>query len=161
MRLTGTGFELGNFRTALFGGLYLFPTVDHPAVISVREAATLGRMPIKDVFDLRNRNLIASEHPAYFYTLHAADTADRVLVNMLPAEFSPLDLRQLFICHKAPFYRRYATWPDAKKEHVADFLKREYQVDKAGARAALFGHESDMTGAAPRPPAGESDTGAR
>ena len=92
---------------------------------------------------------ITSDHPAYFYTLRATDTRDRDLVNMLLAELSPLDIRQLFICHKDLFYQLYATWPDAKKTYVVDFLDREYQVDKAGARAALFGHEPDMTGAIP------------
>lgn len=66
---------------------------------------------------------------------------------MLLAELAPLDARQLFICHKELFYRLYATWPEAKRAFVADFLAREYQVDKAGARAALFGHEPDMSGA--------------
>ena len=65
---------------------------------------------------------------------------------MLLAELAPLDPRQVFICHKELFYRTYATWPEAKKAYVADFLAREYQVDKAGARAALFGHEPDMSG---------------
>lgn len=92
---------------------------------------------------------ITSDHPAYFYTLRAADTADHDLVNMLLAELCPLDIRQLFICHKELFYRLYAGWPDAKKTYVANFLEREYQVDKAGARAALFGHEPDMSGDAP------------
>ena len=92
---------------------------------------------------------ITSDHPAYFYTLRAADTPDRDLINMLLAELSPLDVRQLFICHKDLFYRLYATWPEAKKTYVANFLEREYQVDKAGARAALFGHEPDMTGDTP------------
>ena len=63
---------------------------------------------------------------------------------MLLAELSPLDIRQLFICHKEAFYAAYAAWPDAKKAYVADFLEREYQVDKAGTRAALFGHEEGM-----------------
>lgn len=92
---------------------------------------------------------ISSDHPAYFYTLRAADTKDRDLINMLLSELSRLDIRQLFICHKELFYRLYADWPDAKKTYVADFLEREYQVDKAGARAALFGHEPDMSGDAP------------
>ncbi len=92
---------------------------------------------------------ITSDHPAYFYTLRAADTPERDLINMLLAELCPLDIRQLFICHKELFYRQYATWPDAKKTYVANFLEREYQVDKAGARAALFGHEPDMAGEAP------------
>ncbi|MCB1362829.1 MAG: hypothetical protein KDK02_01835 [Rhodobacteraceae bacterium] len=96
---------------------------------------------------------ISSDDPAYFYTLRAADTGNRDLVNMLLAELTPLDVRQLFICHKDLFYRLFRDWPEAKKSYVADFLEREYQVDKAGARAALYGHEADMTGAEPTPPA--------
>lgn len=87
-----------------------------------------------------------SEHPALFYTLRAARTKDKDLVNMLLAELTPMDVRQLFICHKDAFYRAYRLWSEAKKSFVADFLAREYTVDKAGARAALFGHEPDMTG---------------
>lgn len=87
---------------------------------------------------------ITSDHPAYFYTLRAKPHADADLVNMLLSELSPLDIRQLFICHKEAFYRAYATWPDSKKAYVADFLDREYQVDKAGTREALFGHEDPM-----------------
>jgi hypothetical protein len=87
---------------------------------------------------------ITSEHPAYFYTLRAKAHADVDLVNMLLSELSPLDIRQLFICHKEAFYAAYATWPEEKKAYVADFLEREYQVDKAGTRAALFGHEETM-----------------
>ncbi len=94
---------------------------------------------------------ITSDHPAYFYTLRASDHPDRDLVNQLLAELSPKDIRQLFICHKQLFYRLYAGWSDTKKSYVADFLDREYQVDKAGARAALFGHEAPMDRAsAPR-----------
>ncbi|RLJ60694.1 hypothetical protein BCF46_0897 [Litoreibacter meonggei] len=82
---------------------------------------------------------ISSNDPAYFYTLRAKPHADRDLVNMLLSELSLLDVRQLFICHKELFYARYRTWPDQKKAFVADFLAREYQIDKAGAREALFG----------------------
>ncbi len=96
---------------------------------------------------------ITSDHASYFYTLRAADTELRDLVNMMLAELTPLDIRQLFICHKSEFYRRYLSWPEAKKDFVADFLQREYQVDKAGARQSLFGHEPDMTGTAPVDPA--------
>lgn len=92
---------------------------------------------------------IASTHPAYFYTLRAAAGPERDLVNMLLAELSPLDVRQLFICHKPLFYRLYASWSDEKKAYVADFLAREYQIDKAGARADLFGPEPAMDDAAP------------
>ncbi len=87
---------------------------------------------------------ITSEHPAYFYAMRAADTPQRDLVNRLLAELAPLDVRQLFICHKELFYRHYADWPEAKQAFVVEFLAREYQVDKAGARAALFGHEPEM-----------------
>jgi len=84
---------------------------------------------------------INSANPVYFYTLRAADTPDAELVNMLLAELAPKDIRQLFICHKDLFYATYARWPDAKKAYVADFLEREYLMDKAGVRDALFGHE--------------------
>lgn len=87
---------------------------------------------------------ISSEHPAYFYTLRAADTSDADLVNMLLAELCPRDARQLFICHKQAFYAAYATWPEAKQEYVAQFLEAEYKADKVGARQALFGHDAPM-----------------
>ena len=83
---------------------------------------------------------ITSEHPAYFYTLRARpDHPDRDLINQLLAELSPLDFRQLFICHKEAFYAAYASWPDQKREYVAEFLYRDYLANKAGAREALFG----------------------
>ncbi len=87
---------------------------------------------------------ITSEHPAYFYTLRAKHHADAGLVNMLLAEMTPLDVRQLFLCHKEVFYKAYAKWPEEKKAYVVDFLDREYQVDKAGTRNALYGHEATM-----------------
>ncbi|WP_293574748.1 DUF6638 family protein [Phaeobacter sp.] len=94
---------------------------------------------------------IRSDDPAYFYSLRAADTPHRDLVNMLLAELTPLDFRQLFICHKEEFYRRYRSWPEAQKAHVVAYLAREYAADKAGARTALFGHDGapDRAGAAP------------
>ncbi len=87
---------------------------------------------------------IPADHPAYFYALRAAAVPDADLVNMLLAELCPLDVRQLFICHKEAFYRAYAAWPEEKQAYVADFLAAEYQVDKAGTRAALYGHEAPM-----------------
>ena len=87
---------------------------------------------------------ISSEHPAFFYTLRASDHADADLVNMLLSALSPKDVRQLFICHKAMFYAEYMRWPEAKKAYVADYLAAEYQVDKVGARASLFGREDAM-----------------
>ena len=87
---------------------------------------------------------ISSEHPAYFYTLRAKPRPDADLVNMLLAELSPLDFRQLFICHKEAFYAAWRGWPEAKQAYVADFLAGEYMIDKAGTRAALFGGEEPM-----------------
>ena len=87
---------------------------------------------------------ISSEHPAYFYTLRAAPGPNRDLVNMLLAELSPMDVRQMFITHKELFYARYATWGERKRRYVADFLEREYKVDSQGAREALFGAEPSM-----------------
>ncbi len=239
VKLRETEFEQRNFWTSHFGGLYVFQSVEHPAVIAATDKAALGELPIKYVFDFDDRNRIAkflayndlvepiikapgldtaailrqkmdfividaaseggmdltglsradlrrlarqhhgrlppeydglaallnwaenggpwpriaSDHPAYFYTLRAANTPDRDLVNRMLAELTPLDIRQLFICNKPIFYLRYKSWSDTKKSYVADFLSREYQVDKAGARAALFGHEADMTGEPPVDPA--------
>ena len=83
---------------------------------------------------------IASDDPAYFYTLRArADHPDRDLINQLLSELTPLDVRQLFITHKPAFYAAYRDWPEAKKEFVAEFLHRDYAANKAGARDALFG----------------------
>ena len=84
---------------------------------------------------------INSEHPAYFYSIRAAQHDDRDLVNMLLAQLCPRDARQLFICHKSAFYRAYSTWNDTKRTYVADFLANEYMMDKAGARLELFGPE--------------------
>ena len=93
---------------------------------------------------------ISSEHPAYFYLLRATQGPDKGLVNMLLSELAPLDVRQLYICHKELFYATYATWSEPKRQWVADFLEREYKIDKAGARAALFGPEPAMD-ETPRP----------
>ena len=95
---------------------------------------------------------ITSDHDAYFYTLRAKARVDADLVNMLLAELSPLDIRQLFICHKEAFYRAYAGWTPEKQSYVAEFLAGEYMVDKAGTRAALFGHEEPMAEPEPANP---------
>lgn len=93
-----------------------------------------------------SRPSLGTEHPAYFYALRAADTPDKDLVNMLLAELTRMDFRAMFICHKDLFYREYRSWPEAQKAYVVQFLDREYQIDKAGAREALYGHEPDMSG---------------
>ncbi len=227
VKLNHMRFDQQDFWTAHFGGTYLFRGVDHPAMITSRNKEQLGKLPIKYIFDFKDRNQIAkfldyndlaepivkargvdasailrqkmdfivvdaaqdagvdlsgatrqdirrlarqhaeqlpqeyhglrklvdwaendrawpkitSDHPAYFYTLRAADTDQRDLVNMLLAELAPKDIRQLFICHKEVFYPLYQSWSDTKKSFVADFLAREYQADKVGAREALFGHD--------------------
>ncbi|MEM8980113.1 MAG: DUF6638 family protein [Pseudomonadota bacterium] len=87
---------------------------------------------------------IASDHPAYFYTLRASAGPHRDLVNMLLSELAPLDFRQMFICHKVAFYAAYAGWPDAKREFAVQFLLAEYQADKDAAREALFGHDAPL-----------------
>lgn len=237
VRLGQAEFTQENFWTGHFGGLYLFRAMEHPAAIAAGDKAALGKLPIKYLFALKERNRIAkffeynglvepivkargidaaailrqkmdfivvdaaqdagidltgarradiralgrshagqlpaefhglaallnwaesggswpripSDHPAYFYTLRASDHADADLINMLLAELAPKDIRQLFICHKELFYRLYAGWSETKKSYVADFLDREYQVDKAGTRAALFGHDAPMDDVAPPP----------
>ncbi|THD74062.1 hypothetical protein E7681_10680 [Thalassobius vesicularis] len=237
VRLKQMEFTQDNYWTAHFGGVYLFRSVPHPAVIA-QDKTALRDIAMKHVFDFADRNQIAhflelnrlaepivkargidagailrqkmdfivvdvaqdrgidltgatrrdiralarahadalpaefhglqalvrwaedegewprigSDHPAYFYTLRAADHPDADLVNMLLAELSPKDVRQLFICHKELFYRLYAGWSETKKSYVADFLEREYQADKAGARRALFGHDAPMAEPAPPPP---------
>ena len=85
------------------------------------------------------RPRITPSHPAFFYLLRASAGPDRDLVNMLLSELAPLDVRQCFIFHKELFYRLYSGWPEAKKEHVANFLAQEYQLDRTGTRAVLYG----------------------
>lgn len=235
VRLKHMEFEQRNFWTAHFGGLYLFQDLDLPGVIASGDKAALGELPVEFVFDISERNriasfldlnglvepivkargidagavlrqkmdfllvdaladegvelagrsradmrrlarrhadklpeefhalaalvnwaenggpwpTIASDSPAYFHTLRAAAHKDADLVNMLLSELAPKDFRQLFICHKELFYRRYAGWTETKKAYVVDYLLREYQVDKVGARKALFGREAPMREEAP------------
>jgi hypothetical protein len=94
---------------------------------------------------------ITSEHPAYFYSFRATPGPLRDLTNMLLAELSPMDVRQMFIVHKELFYASYARWSDRKRQYVADFLEREYKVDAQGVRQALFGSEPGMDHAAAAP----------
>ena len=87
---------------------------------------------------------ITADHPAYFYTQRAKPHHDADLVNRLLAQLAPLDIRQLFICHKELFYETYRGWSEAKKDYVTDFLAGEYLADKDAAREALFGHDAPM-----------------
>lgn len=84
------------------------------------------------------------DEEAYFYLLRSKNHPDKHLVNMLLGQLTPLDFRQLYICHKDTFYAAYRTWGDAKRTYVAQFLAEEYAVDKAGAREELFGAEYAM-----------------
>jgi hypothetical protein len=228
VRLGHTEFDMDDFWTAHFEGIYVFRLVQHPAALVSREPG--GKLPIERTIHLTDRNRLAqflernklvepivrargidaaailrqkmdfivvdaaqdveidltgatrrdirnlarqvssqlpeewhalnalvqwaenaggwpklsSEHPAYFYTLRAANTPCQELVNRLLAELSPKDVRQLFICHKELFYSLYSTWTETKKTYVVDFLEREYLADKVGARAALFGHDAPL-----------------
>jgi len=99
---------------------------------------------------------ITSEHPAYFYTLRAQPGVDADLVNMLLADLTPLDIRQLFICHKQAFYAAYAGWSEAKKTFVANYLARSYAGDKAAVRHRLF-TEVDAAEPAPQKPKKKRD----
>ncbi len=87
---------------------------------------------------------LTSEHAAFFYALRSAQHSDRDLVNMLLSELSPLDFRQLFICHKQAFYDAYQSWSEPKRDYVSKFLAEEYTIDKVGARETLFGLEPGM-----------------
>src|SRR5204862_8327542 len=59
--------------------------------------------------------------PGFFYLHRAAPVADRDLVNQLLTEFTPLDIRQLFLCNKPAFYAAYLGWSERKKDYVAEF----------------------------------------
>ncbi|MDP5308215.1 DUF6638 family protein [Paracoccus spongiarum] len=95
--------------------------------------------------------VIDSADPAYFYAIRATPGPARDLVNRLLAELAPHDLRLLFMTHKPLFYRLYQTWPDAKRDYVAEMLAREYAIDKQGTREALFGPEPGMSDTDPAP----------
>ena len=230
IELRQMSFDQSNYWTDHFGGVYLFQDLELPAVICATDKAAFDAVPIEYVFDISNRNRIASfldlnglvepivtargidatailhqkldfilvdalagegielagrsksemrrlarryssllpgefhtlnallnwaenggpwpvitsEDPAYFYTLRAASHKDADLINMLLSELAPKDIRQLFICHKAEFYRHYSGWSDAKKDYVVEFLLNEYMVDKLGTRNALFGRDASM-----------------
>ena len=85
---------------------------------------------------------LTSEHPAYFYGLRARPGPLCDLVTMLLCELCPLDARQMFLGHKELFYQTYATWPEAKRAAVAQYLAQEYLLEKAGAQAAVSAPEA-------------------
>lgn len=53
-------YEQDNFYTSLYGGLYIFRDVEHPAAISMQEREKLGKLPIADTFGIHQPNGIAT-----------------------------------------------------------------------------------------------------
>lgn len=82
---------------------------------------------------------ITADDAAYFYSLRAKAGPNRDLINRLLAVLTPMDIRQMFICHKEGFYGHYAKMPEVMKTFTAHFLEREYQGQKSATRDALFG----------------------
>lgn len=60
VRLKHMTFETPDFWTALFGGLYVFRSVDHPAVIAMGDVDALGELPVSPVIGLQARSDIAT-----------------------------------------------------------------------------------------------------
>ena len=60
VRLKHMTFETPDFWTALFGGLYVFRSVDHPAVIAMGDVDALGELPVSPVIGLQARGDIAT-----------------------------------------------------------------------------------------------------
>jgi len=52
-------FDQEDFWTAHFGGVYVFRGLGHPAAITAGDKADLGKLPIKYIFDFKDRNQIA------------------------------------------------------------------------------------------------------
>jgi len=59
IQLKDMSFEIGNFWTAHFGGLYVFQDVDHPAMIAVAQDKSKLDVPIAHVFTPKDRHQIA------------------------------------------------------------------------------------------------------
>lgn len=136
--LSQQGGELGgvsrqDLRAALHSSIDDLPGVFHQLSEMTRWLSQGGDKP-----------RLSPSDAAYFYTFRARSHGDRDLVNMLLAELMPHDIRHLFVCHKEAFYDAYAEWSDTKREFVAEFLAREYAIDKEGTREALFGPEPSM-----------------
>ncbi|WP_386679599.1 DUF6638 family protein [Loktanella sp. R86503] len=60
VRLKHMTFETPDFWTALFGGLYVFRSVDHPAVIAMGDVDALSELPVSPVIGLQARSDIAT-----------------------------------------------------------------------------------------------------
>ena len=79
-------------------------------------------------------------------------------MNQLLSELTPLDPRQLFICHKQAFYAAYRGWSEETKAYVADLLVRSYASDKAATRETLYGGPDEPPAAPPSVPASRPRT---
>ncbi|WP_448950964.1 DUF6638 family protein [Labrys neptuniae] len=88
--------------------------------------------------------------PGCFYLYRAAQLPDRDLVNQLLSEFTPLDIRQLFLCNKPAFYKAYQGWSARKQTYVVEFLSRDEALKSDDAWEDLFGDGTPEVEAAPQ-----------
>jgi len=88
--------------------------------------------------DIKPR-LPGPSEPGCFYLYRAAQLPDRDLVNQILSEFTPLDVRQLFLCNKPAFYAAYQGWSERKKDYVVEFLSRDEALKDDDAWEELFG----------------------
>ncbi|MGJ4854198.1 DUF6638 family protein [Labrys sp. La1] len=86
-----------------------------------------------------NPRLPGPSEPGCFYLYRAAQLPDRDLVNQLLSEFTPLDIRQLFLCNKPAFYKAYQGWSPRKQDYVVEFLSRDEALRNDDAWEDLFG----------------------
>ena len=93
----------------------------------------------------------------HFYLLRAADHPDRDMVNHLLARLTPLDFRQMFICNKEMFYAAYQSWPERKRDYVAQFLAERFLVDRQGEWQRLYAGDAREPDAAETGPPGMND----
>jgi nucleoside-diphosphate-sugar epimerase len=163
--------EAENITTAAGGivarlaGIYgpgrnqLLSLIDGTAKRVIRQGQVFSRIHVEDIANVLQASM-AKPNPGGAYNVcddeasppqdvveHGATLLGLPVPPAIPfeeAELSPMEVRQMFITHKELFYAQYATWSERKKTYVADFLAREYQVDREGARTALFGPEPGM-----------------
>ncbi|CAM5776966.1 hypothetical protein LMIY3S_05799 [Labrys miyagiensis] len=88
---------------------------------------------------IKPRRLPGPAEPGCFYLYRAAQQPDRDLVNQILSEFTPLDIRQLFLCNKPAFYNAYQGWSERKQDYVVEFLSRDEALRDDDAWEELFG----------------------
>ena len=79
---------------------------------------------------------------AFFYLVRASRHPDRNLVNHLIAHLAPYDFRHSYICNRELFEQQFASWDEAKKNLVAEYLANSYAGREAEIEHALYGHKS-------------------